>query len=68
MELKLLRGRCCIGVRPVDRIDRARQHTSGVWKRRHPSVDPVRFGWLERALGRAQQEKVHGELDSLNIV
>jgi hypothetical protein len=31
-------------------------------------VDPVRFVWLERALGRAQQEKVHSELDSLNIV
>jgi hypothetical protein len=30
---------------------------------RHPFVDSVHFVWLERALGRAQQEKVHGELE-----
>ena len=65
---RLLCGSCRIGIWPSDRIDRARQHTSGVQKRRHPIDDPVRFVWLERALGRAQQEKDHGELDSLNIV
>ena len=65
---RLLHGSCRIGVRPSDRIDHARQHTSGVRKCGHPFVDPVLFVWLERALGRAQQEKVHGELNSLNIV
>ena len=65
---RLLHGSCRIGVQPSDRIDHARQHTSGVRKCGHPFVDPVLFVWLERALGRAQQEKVHCVLDSLNIV
>ncbi len=50
----LLHGSCRIGIWPSDCIDRARQHTSGVRKHRHPFVDPVHFVWLERALGRAQ--------------
>jgi hypothetical protein len=34
----------------------------------HPFIDPVCPVWLERTPGRVQQEKVHVELDSLNIV
>jgi hypothetical protein len=68
MELKFELDTRRIGIPPSDHIDRDRQRTFGIRKHRHPFVDPVHFVWLERAFGRAQQEKVHGKLDSLNIV
>ena len=62
----LLRGSCRIGVRFVNRVDRARQYTFGIWQRRHPFVNPVRVVWLARTPGRVQEK--NGELDRLIVV